>query len=531
MAKLIELDYRSNSAICKVTGEKPLLWSQNVGFTRGRVNCVHCGGGDNDYISYDNIKDLMAVGTGDFTFVTWFRHFKTGYPNSYFSIIGGGYLAATIGVGLFYNDILNKLNFQYRLAPITASILSDEDIKSGEWYCVVCYRKNGIGYMELNGVQQISTVSTTINLSAIEGEYFMVGANGQPHYEGKVNVSYFAFYNEALESQQRRQIYNDFKNSTQIYYPPIKVGNKISENFKRNGADGKTINLPRGWIYESGAYKIEELSGLKNEDLSYSLDFTDSWGVLGGGNVTDSNTITCSSVGGLQKTNIIEVGVFYKLKIQGSIVGGATFELRGFSSVGTYLLTNDLTFDETIYFEAQSSGFYFRLSTSSVLNVYVFEIEQVIPNNMKNKIKYLECVTDGSVKLQSNQAFGTWEFDLYKGGESNIINIRFVISDNQYFFQINNLERIAFYKSSPLVILGNTDNGYVSNYNWYTFKITREANSSFAFYIKGGSFGSTFQLIDFTYGTNPIVDSDFNECDYFTVDIDSGDRIANIKIY
>ena len=104
MSKLIELDFRGNSAICKVTGEKPLLWNQDVGFRRDRTNCVHCAGNDNDYISYDNIKDLMAVGTGDFTFVTWFRHFKTG-NSTYFSVIGAGYLAGKVGGFLFHGPI------------------------------------------------------------------------------------------------------------------------------------------------------------------------------------------------------------------------------------------------------------------------------------------------------------------------------------------------------------------------------------------------------------------------------------------
>ena len=68
---------------------------------------------------------------------------------------------------------------------------------------------------------------------------------------------------------------------------------------------------------------------------------------------------------------------------------------------------------------------------------------------------------------------------------------------------------------------------YLDINTWYKIKWKRTKSGVFTLYIKGGSFGDTYQLIDTTGGSgqNPVQDSTYTTSKYCVVDLDVGDKI------
>jgi len=147
---------------------------------------------------------------------------------------------------------------------------------------------------------------------------------------------------------------------------------------------------------------------------------------------------------------------------------------------------------------------------------------------------YLECTSSGTIAYQSEQAYGTWEFDFYKGETSNP-TISFISSDTSprtsgdYSIVFTANEEIYFVKDGgtyPFYTAG----GYITLNTWYRLKITRTTDGEFTVWIRGGSFGDVYTLVDTTggSGTNPVTDTTYTESKYTVLDLDAGDRISDI---
>jgi len=152
--------------------------------------------------------------------------------------------------------------------------------------------------------------------------------------------------------------------------------------------------------------------------------------------------------------------------------------------------------------------------------------------------KWLEQVTDGVTAVSSNSAYGTWEFDIYKKDDDMYLSI---ITDsvniapnfNGYLLLLYRDEQIRLYKcDGNYNILFQTTNSYISLNTKYRIKITRSISGVFTAYIKGGSFGDTYTLIDPTggSGTNPVTDNTYTTSNYIVADLDAGDKIKDIVI-
>lgn len=173
--------------------------------------------------------------------------------------------------------------------------------------------------------------------------------------------------------------------------------------------------------------------------------------------------------------------------------------------------------------------------------------------------KYLENTSAGTTAIQSKQAYGEWEFDLYKNNTANAITIPFITTliggyGGYFGYGLTNWtnEGLYFEKASGSGTSGifNTANSYLANNTWYRIKVARLSSygtfasivpsmtttypaDTFAVFIKGGSFGDdNWTLVDPTggSGTNPVTDSTYTTSNYFVADLDAGDRIANLKI-
>lgn len=154
--------------------------------------------------------------------------------------------------------------------------------------------------------------------------------------------------------------------------------------------------------------------------------------------------------------------------------------------------------------------------------------------------KYLECTGLGHISIQNKQSHGIWEFDINKtAGSTNIIEF---ISDKQnttgdsgYAIYTSGDNEIALIKrtaGSSTTLMASAD-GYILPNTWYRVKIERTIYGSFSIYVKGGSFGNDWTLVDTTggSGTNPVTDNTYTTSNYFVAVLNPGDKIANIKFY
>jgi len=153
--------------------------------------------------------------------------------------------------------------------------------------------------------------------------------------------------------------------------------------------------------------------------------------------------------------------------------------------------------------------------------------------------KYIESVADGVISTQSKSAYGTWEFEVYKGADANVSRIQF-IDDNKtggdaggYDFRLENNETIKLAKTG-VAVLFETAASYIQNNTWYKVRITRTLDGEFTVYIKSDEDNNfeDWTLVDPTggSGTNPVTDTAYTTSNYFVPDLDTGDRIKNIKI-
>jgi len=156
---------------------------------------------------------------------------------------------------------------------------------------------------------------------------------------------------------------------------------------------------------------------------------------------------------------------------------------------------------------------------------------------VKKGTKYLRTDVAGIVAFPSNQAYGRWSFDLYKGGESNLLSVNFIsdirdrtYNDAKYAFIVWSNETLRISKDDNGLFI--TVNSYISNNTWYHIDIERTNAGVFSVYITGGAF-TTKTLVSTSggSGTNPVTDNTYTTSKYFVLDLDAGDRITNIKMY
>jgi hypothetical protein len=166
--------------------------------------------------------------------------------------------------------------------------------------------------------------------------------------------------------------------------------------------------------------------------------------------------------------------------------------------------------------------------------------------------KGLDCTTSGVAYQASTDAYGEWEFRLNKPLASTINVNQFISSLNAKYNTVGNDGYMLYFSGDERVQLDMFSNGSVStifrtapNYvlidTDYTLQILRNsvldeyvtgAIGTFAVYIKGGSFGSSYVLVDVTggSGTNPVTDNTYTTSAYTVLDLDAGDNIANYSI-
>lgn len=128
-------------------------------------------------------------------------------------------------------------------------------------------------------------------------------------------------------------------------------------------------------------------------------------------------------------------------------------------------------------------GIYSAMTTGQSYQVRNISLTEIPPlPTITTDTKYLENTTAGTTAIQSSQAYGEWEWDVYKGADVNSSNIEFCAQDkndtssaNAYEVNLFTPESIRFTRrvAGGFNSLFQTANSYISNNTWYRLKVAR----------------------------------------------------------
>jgi len=165
-------------------------------------------------------------------------------------------------------------------------------------------------------------------------------------------------------------------------------------------------------------------------------------------------------------------------------------------------------------------------------------------DTIASSTEYLANTAAGTIAIPSTQAYGTWEFDWYPtvdaAGNGRIYFITDAIdiypNVNSYMFDVGSSEkniRIGESSNSPSYaqVMATAAN-YIYLNTWYRIKIVRTTAGEFSLYIKGGVYSDNYVLVSISGGSgaNPVIDNTYTTSNYFVLDLDAGDKIANIVL-
>jgi len=302
--------------------------------------------------------------------------------------------------------------------------------------------------------------------------------------------------------------------------------------------------LPKGWTPGTGTYDIGELAIEKGELVTNGGFDTDTdWTKGTGWNISDGKA-NCdgsqeTTVGIYQSANIFSGRVYvikytvsnYSNGIVYSNIGGIASGENGENreSNGTY--------NETLYLTGGNTNVQLIGNVDFIGSVDNFSVVEIPPlPKFFTGTKYLENTVAGTLAIPSKQAYGTWEFDCLQGSSGNIVLIEFIsdingdVGDyNGYLVRLSNTGSISILiKTAGLC---SSQGSYILANTWYRIKITRSLSGEFTIYIKGGSFGNNWVLVDTTdgSGTNPVINNTYIISNFCVLDLDVGDRVANFK--
>jgi len=306
----------------------------------------------------------------------------------------------------------------------------------------------------------------------------------------------------------------------------------------------------------TGSYKISEFSMeagdlITNGDFSswngaaQPNDFPTGWTVSGNDatnyfeDATNAARVISDGTLVYMHQAILTVGKRYRYSINvtdvtsGSIIitsGSVSASIS--ATVGIITTTGIHTFEHTA---AIGANVYIRRNTGATdvtfTNVKVTEIPPL--QGMDTGTKFLENTSAGTIATQSEQAYGTWIFDIYKGGDENVNFINFISNSttpipSRYVLYFSGTESIVLV--SNVTQLFQTATSYITIDTWYRMKITRTTAGVFTVYIRGGAFGDdSWTTVVADSGTNPVTDNTYTTSAYTVLDLDAGDKITNLK--
>jgi len=204
----------------------------------------------------------------------------------------------------------------------------------------------------------------------------------------------------------------------------------------------------------------------------------------------------------------------------------------------THIPIKTINSDGTIALSHYQTGQDWNVSpateTAGFLSNTGWEIEsggwKVQDNSDGTTGKQITNVTAGILSFPSTQAYGQWEWDVYKAGGTNQPVFYFIAGDkvggSAWTLYITSTNQIQLFRTGAAV--SSSDPSFVTNATWYRFKVTRSPTDVFTFYYSTDS-GATYTLIPVVSGTNPTTNTNYQTSIYTLMDLDAGDAIRNIR--
>jgi len=156
----------------------------------------------------------------------------------------------------------------------------------------------------------------------------------------------------------------------------------------------------------------------------------------------------------------------------------------------------------------------------------------------------LQCDTAGIAYIESNAAYGEWEFNWLHGSSDSTgsSRVQFISSTNQPYPNTDSYGidwgaggKIRLFRittTGNFIELATSNSSYIAQNTLYGLKITRSNIGTFTIYIKGDSFGESYMLVDVSggAGSNPVTDTTYTTSNYILTNFDAGDQVSKIKI-
>jgi len=162
--------------------------------------------------------------------------------------------------------------------------------------------------------------------------------------------------------------------------------------------------------------------------------------------------------------------------------------------------------------------------------------DDAVLSDLTTGTKYLECTSAGTIGFPIQRTvYGTVEFYWNKSEDglplTHFYNTRVDGSGDGILFRANNSEILGLYYVDDGSLTAKFYSGsfYADTETWHKIKITSTADGERYAYIKGGSFGNSYVLMDDSgSGSNPFTDNTNATGGYFVLDYDIGDKIGPI---
>lgn len=475
-----------------------------------------------------------------------------------------------------YISIYPNGDFRWRLNFGTDNQISTFSLITGEYYSITYARSSTTWDLYVNGMYFSGTLAEDYDFIYSQ----LGGYSDSASYNPIGAIVDLQVYSRVLTNQEIQAYHDQFAN--QVY---------LKDKFIDEPVDSDHFS---DWQVGSGVFKageevitVTEVStALLNAGASGTTDWvdTDLDGLADNMNTTESPSAVTYSIitgsgftGNAQRFDILITtqvdfrsdafsltnGESYKIRfkyrtdstnMQVSLRNASTFAVKFGSGVLPTNTGSALEFTTPTAFIAGSENYVIQVLGTTAGNYYeideiefireVYDITQFPPevdlSGFKSSYKYIECTTAGIVSSQSKEAYGTWEFDVYKGNTNNKIDYLFILdgigvsqAQNGYYLSLLADESIALVRSNlgSINSLFSTIPAYIENLTWYRIKIDRTVEGKFYVFIKGGAFGSVYTVIDVSggTGTNPVTDDTYTTSEYFVSDMDSGDRFTGIE--
>jgi len=153
-------------------------------------------------------------------------------------------------------------------------------------------------------------------------------------------------------------------------------------------------------------------------------------------------------------------------------------------------------------------------------------------------LKHITCVANGSLSKPSEQAYGTWEFDVNKNVDADSIRVVLMSNivgtlgtdTNSYYFAFNSSEQFELYRDTSGATLLIQSSDTFSLDTWYRIRITRDSSGEFTMYHSTDS-GATYTQTTAGGGTtNPETDANHVTSSFtFINTLDASADIRNFK--